>query len=113
MRALHGERTNRQTYELCGPEVMTLEQIVRLSAAAAALPCRVLPLPNALGWLQGALLQCLPGKPFTLDNFRSLAVDSVCATSGCELLGIQPVSLPALAPLWLSPSGARALEPIR
>jgi NADH dehydrogenase len=59
------------------------------------------PLPAALGWLQGATLQCLPGKPFTLDNFRSLAYDSVCATSGCERLGIRPASLRALAPLWL------------
>lgn len=112
MRALRGERNNHQTYELCGPDTLTLEQIVRLSAAAAALPCRVWPLPDALGWLQGALLQCLPGKPFTLDNFYSLGVDSVCASSGCERLGIQPVSLPALAPLWLSPSGAGAFEPI-
>src|SRR6185437_4443464 len=113
IRALRGQHTNRQTYELCGPDVMTLEQIVRVSAAAAALPGRVWPLPDALGWLQGALLQCLPGKPFTLDAFRSLAVDSVCASSGCEQLGIQPVSLRALAPLWLSSAGARALEPIR
>ncbi|HEX4052574.1 MAG TPA: complex I NDUFA9 subunit family protein [Steroidobacteraceae bacterium] len=113
MRALRGGTANRQTYELCGPEVMTLEQIVRVSAAAAAHPCRVLPLPDALGWLQGAILQCVPGKPFTLDNFRSLGVDSVCTTSGCERLGIQPVSLPALAPLWLAPGRAHALEPIR
>lgn len=113
LRALRGGAANRQTYELCGPDVMTLEQIVRLSAAAARRPCHVLPLPDALGWLQGAVLQCAPGKPFTLDNFRSLGVDSVCATSGCELLGIQPASLRALAPLWLSARRAPAFEPIR
>ncbi|HTT04577.1 MAG TPA: complex I NDUFA9 subunit family protein [Steroidobacteraceae bacterium] len=113
LRALRGGATNRQTYELCGPEVMTLEEIVRGSAAAAGRSCHVLPLPDALGWLQGAVLQCLPGKPFTLDNFRSLGVDSVCATCGCELLGIQPASLRALAPLWLSAARAQALEPIR
>ncbi|HEY7928890.1 MAG TPA: complex I NDUFA9 subunit family protein [Steroidobacteraceae bacterium] len=113
MRALRGGITNRQTYELCGPEVITLEQIVRLSAAASGRPCHILRLPDALGWLQGAVLQCLPGKPFTLDNFRSLGVDSVCATSGCELLGIEPASVRALAPLWLAARRAPAFEPIR
>ena len=29
-------------------------------------------LPDALGWLQAALLGLLPGKPMSLDNFRQL-----------------------------------------
>lgn len=109
--ALHGGATNHQTYELCGPDVLTLEQIVRLSAAAARAPCHVLQLPDALGWLQGAVLQTLPGRPFTLDNFRSLGVDSLCASSGCQQLGIAPASLTALAPLWLAPRAGPTLQP--
>lgn len=109
--ALRGDASHGQTYELCGPEVMTLEQIVRLSGAASGLQCHLVPLPDALGWLQGAALQCLPGKPFTLDNFRTLAQDGVCAMPGCERLGIRPASLSALAPLWLANPRAGALEP--
>jgi len=112
MRALHGGPTSRRTYELCGPEVLTLGEIVRLTAAATQRPCHVLALPTALGWLQGALLQWLPGKPFTLDNFRSLAVDAVCATPGLAQLGLRSASLSALAPLWLAPTRAGALEPL-
>lgn len=103
MRALHGGATSRQTYELCGPQVLTLEEIVRLTAAAARTPCHAWPLPDALAWLQGLVMQYLPGKPFSLDNYHSLLTDSLCSTSGCEQLGIEPVSLPALAPEWLTP----------
>ncbi|HEX4024292.1 MAG TPA: complex I NDUFA9 subunit family protein [Steroidobacteraceae bacterium] len=103
LRALTGGATSRQTYELCGPEVLTLGQIVRLSAAAARVPCHILPLPNPLGRLQAAVAQLLPGKPFSLDNYRSLLADSICQEDGCARLGIAPASFSALAPLWLAP----------
>jgi len=101
--ALTGGATSRQTYELCGPEVLTLEQIVRLSAAAAHRSCHILRLPAGLGRLQAAVAGLVPGKPFSLDNYRSLSVDSVCHEDGCARLGITPASLRALAPLWLAP----------
>jgi NADH dehydrogenase len=103
MRALYGGAASRQTYELCGPEVLSLEQIVRLTAAAARCPCHAWPLPDALAWLQGLLMQCLPGKPFSLDNYHSLLTDSVCHSPGTQQLAIEPLSLAALAPQWLAP----------
>ncbi len=108
VRALNGGATSRQIYELCGPQVLTLEQIVQLTAAAAGRSCHAWGLPDALAWLQGLAMQCLPGKPFSLDNYRSLLTDSVCHGAGHEApgigtLGIEPISLPALAPQWLAP----------
>jgi uncharacterized protein YbjT (DUF2867 family) len=91
------------TYELCGPEVMSLGELVRLTARAAQLPCHVLPLPDAIAWLQSAILGLLPGKPFSLDNYRSLLTDAVCREDGCERLGIKPGSFRAWVPLWLHP----------
>jgi NADH dehydrogenase len=90
-------------YQLCGPKVLTLEEIIRASAAAANVRCHILRLPDALGRLQAAFAQLLPGQPFSLDNFRSLTVDNVCREDGCARLGIVPASLEALAPLWLAP----------
>jgi uncharacterized protein YbjT (DUF2867 family) len=104
--ALGGGETVGATYELCGPEVLTLEQIVRLTAQAAQLPCHVLALPDALAWLQGAFMDFLPGKPFSLDNYRSLLSDSVCHDNGCERLGLKPASFRAWTPLWLGPDTA-------
>jgi uncharacterized protein YbjT (DUF2867 family) len=102
--ALRGGATSRQSYELCGPEVLTLEQIVRISAQAAHLPCHIVRLPDALAYLQGAALQLLPGKPFSTDNYRSLLTDSVCRQDGAGQLGLATESLRALAPLWLAPT---------
>lgn len=104
MRALTRAASAAATYELCGPEVLTLEEIVRLTARVAGLPCHIVPLPDVLARLQGAVMGLLPGKPFSLDNFRSLTIDSVCHEDGCAALGIVPRPLLAQLPLYLGPS---------
>ena len=103
MLALNGGATSRQSYDLCGPDILTLEQIVRISAAAAQLPCHIWRLPDALALLQATVMDFLPGKPFSRDNYRSLLVDSICRNDGCGRLGITPASLSATAARWLSP----------
>lgn len=99
-----GERASAgQTYELCGPQVMTLAEIVRLTARVAHLPCRIVPLPDVIARLQGLVMGMLPGKPFSLDNFRSLTLDSVCREDGCRRLGITPAPMLAVLPSYLEP----------
>ena len=48
--------------------------------------CKVIGLPDSLAKLQALILQNLPGKLFTMDNFDSLRTPSVCreATTGCD-----------------------------
>ncbi len=104
MRALRGGAAEHQVFELCGPEVLTLRQIVEHTARAAHLPCHVLPLPDALGRLQAAVMDFLPGKPFSSDNFRSLLRDSVCHEDGCARLGLRPSGFDARLPEWLTPA---------
>jgi NADH dehydrogenase len=111
LRALDDARAVGTTYELCGPDVLTLGQLVREIARAARLPCHVLALPDAVAWLQGAIMGLIPGKPFSLDNLRSLQTDSVCQQDGCQALGIRPASLKAWVPLWLAPSPADGTAP--
>ena len=103
VRALFGHGSAGQTYELCGLQVMTLEDIVRLTARVARLPCRIIPLPDALARLQAVVMGVLPGKPFTLDNFRSLTLDAVCRDDGCQRLGIVPQPMLAVLPTYLDP----------
>ncbi len=103
VRALGVRSSFGETYELCGPDVLTLEQLVRMTAAVAQLPCHILRLPDALGRLQAALLGLLPGKPFSLDNFRSLTADSICMQDGLARLGIPPRHMMAVLPFYLGP----------
>jgi len=108
MRALDRAASAGATYELCGPEVVTLEDIVRLTARVARLPCHILRMPDALARVQGVVMGLLPGKPFSLDNFRSLTLDSVCREDGCAALGIVPRPMLAELPRYLAPEPAPA-----
>lgn len=108
--ALRDRTTIARTYELCGPEVMTLEDVVRVTADIAHLRCRIIPLPDFVARLQGVVMGALPGKPFSLDNYRSLTIDSVCAENGCTNLGIQPQPMMAVLPTYLSPVGERETD---
>lgn len=101
-RALDDRATIGQTYELCGPEVMTLEQIVRMTAAAARLRCTIARLPDFISWAQAAVMGLLPGKPFSVDNFRSLTIDCVCREDGCARLGIRPQSMLSVLSTYLT-----------
>jgi uncharacterized protein YbjT (DUF2867 family) len=103
MRALTRASSAGTTYELCGPEVLTLEEIVRLTARVAGLPCHIVRLPDVLARVQAAVMGLLPGKPFSLDNFRSLTLDSVCREDGCAALGIVPRPMLAELPRYLAP----------
>jgi NADH dehydrogenase len=82
---------------------MTLARLVREVAQASRLPCHLLSVPDGLAWVQAGLMEWVPGKPFSLDNMRSLMSDSVCRTNGCAQLGIEPGSLTAWLPQWLAP----------
>ena len=109
VRALGRSGSAGATYELCGPESMTLEEIVRLTARVAGLSCHIVPLADAVARLQGVVMGLLPGKPFSLDNFRSLTLDSVCRENGCAALGIVPSPMLSVLPGYLAPPPARVL----
>jgi len=97
-RALGDDATIGQSYDLVGPEVMTLAQIVRMTAGARGRHRAVIALPDALGRLQAEVGEHLPGKPISRDNWRSLQTDSVSEQNGLPLLGITPTPVaPKLA----------------
>ena len=89
-RALDEPRSLREAYDLVGPDVMTLREIVRLSARARGRHRMVLGLPPALGKLQASVGEWLPGKPISRDNWRSLQLDSVSFDDGLRRIGVTP-----------------------
>lgn len=80
--ALENRETFGQRYDLCGPEVWTLEQIVRYTARLRGYRRLIVPLPDWAARLQATMLQLVPGKPFSRDNYHSLQIDTVCAGGG-------------------------------
>jgi uncharacterized protein YbjT (DUF2867 family) len=94
----------RRSYELYGPDVFTLGEIVRQIRDTAGLRTPVIPLHDSLGRLQSQVAGLLPGKPFSLDNFQSLRTDSVGKTDGYAALGIVPQPLSPWLPRLLGGS---------
>lgn len=78
--ALDNEATYGQTYELAGPQVYTLRELVEYAARAAGHPRMVLAMPDGLAQLQARFMELLPGEPLlSRDNLASLTVDNVAS----------------------------------
>lgn len=90
-----------RTFQLCGPDVVSLGDIVRMAAGALGRKVRVLPLPRAVARVQAALMDYVPGKPFSTDNFLSASLDSVCDRDGLAELGIERTPMRAVVPRYL------------
>lgn len=95
-----------ETYDVAGPRVLTLGELVRLAGQVAGHPRPVLPLPGLLATLQALAMECLPGEPLlSRDNLASLTVPNVASGQrpGLAELGITPSSLEAVLPTYLAP----------
>jgi len=101
LRCLRGDACSGQTYQLGGPKVYTLRQIVELVAKITGQRKWIIGLPNVVARLQGFVMNFVPGRPFSSDNYKSLTVDSVCTEDGFAKLGIQPQSMVATARQYL------------
>jgi NADH dehydrogenase len=95
LRTLDERASIGEVYELYGPEVFTLYDLVRMTARELGLRRYILPLPAPLSRLQGRICDFVPGKPFSSDNWRSLQVDSVGGIDGLHRLGIWPTPVSA------------------
>jgi uncharacterized protein YbjT (DUF2867 family) len=98
---LESRATFGQTYELCGPKVYSLRELVEYTGELIGRRRLVIELPNALAYLQAGILGLLPNPPMSRDNLRSMQVDSV--TDGrCNYPAWQPRSLESVAPGYLT-----------
>ncbi len=104
-----GDLARNRCLELPGPDTLRLGEIVTRIRDAAGLRRAVIALPDPLGWLQAAIAGLLPGKPFSLDNFRSLGVDSVSGQDGLGELGITPLRLSTWLAEYFHPDNRQAL----
>lgn len=100
--SLDDKRTFGERFDLCGPKSYTLKELVEYTARTAGLRRAVLGLGDELSKLQAVLLELVPGKPFSWDNYLSLQADSVCKENGLAKLGISPTSIEAIVPAYLA-----------
>lgn len=108
--ALFDAHSAGKLYELGGPRVYELIELVRLAGRYAGHARPVLALPDALARLQAALFALLPGEPLiSRDNLDSMKVDNVISPSTkaltAEALGIKLTALESVAPGYLAQEG--------
>ena len=96
-----------QRYDLCGPNVYTLRELVRYASETAGAVRPIVPLRGALATMQAFALEHLPGRLMTRDNLASMSRDSVCGCAFPPVFGVEPVALEAIAPSWLAPDARR------
>ncbi|MBC7578234.1 complex I NDUFA9 subunit family protein [Tardiphaga sp.] len=106
--AVDGKTKAGATYELGGPEVLTMRQILQIILATIERKRVLLPVPFGIAKLQSYLLQFAPGAlKLTPDQVVMLQVDNVVSEAAkaagltLEGLGIAPDSLEAIAPQYL------------
>lgn len=99
-----GADFNGQRLNLCGPQIYTFKELVQFVARVTGRRRLVLGLPDWLSRLQALVMERLPGKLFTRDNYRSMQIDSVCAGNNFSALGISPKALEdVMTPLLARP----------
>lgn len=98
--AVESEESVARTYDLAGPKVYTLRDLVKLAGRLSGHRRPVFGLPEGLGMLQAAMLELSPVKLMSRDNVLSMKVDSV--SDAAFPFGIVPQAIEAVAPAWLA-----------
>jgi uncharacterized protein YbjT (DUF2867 family) len=106
--AVDGKTRPGATYELGGPEVLTMREIIEIILAIIERQRMLVSLPFGLAKLQALLLQFAPGAfKLTPDQVVLLRSDNVVSEAAksagltLEGLGVVPDSLEAIAPQYL------------
>jgi NADH dehydrogenase len=106
--AVDGKAKAGATYELGGPEVLTMREIIQTICSIAGRDPVLAPLPVGLAKFQAFFLQFAPGAlKLTPDQVEMLQIDNVVSDAAkaagltLEGLGIAPDSMEAIAPQYL------------
>ncbi|ASU37348.1 NAD-dependent dehydratase [Herbaspirillum sp. meg3] len=100
--ALQNESTRGKTYELAGPKIYSLRELVQLAGLYSGHTRPIIGLPPALAFLQALCLEYLPGRMMSRDNLASMRVDNITDGPIAAELGITPTALEAIAPRYLA-----------
>ena len=113
-RSLEGVESVGRCYDLCGPKIYTLRELVEYVNAVTGRRRPIIGLNDALSYAQATAMELPPFRQIlraldmlmTRDNYRSMKVDSVCR---CDFpFGITPTALEGVAAAYLGNRTPRA-----
>lgn len=102
MTALDPKTYGGNTYEIGGPQVMSMIELHRAILELTGQKPEIMPMPDLFGSLLSKL-GWLPGAPLTRDQWLMLSQDNVPSGElpGLEAFGIRPTPLAAVGYEWL------------
>lgn len=95
--SIEDERHVGETYEIGGPEILTLAAVAKLAREARGQSVRIIPVPMGLAGLGLAIADALPGIPMGRDQYRSLRIDNVTSENDVAAFGMDPAEMTTLA----------------
>jgi uncharacterized protein YbjT (DUF2867 family) len=92
-----------RTYELGGPQILSMEELFRWIAKAIGRDPAFVPVPDAVAAAMARFTGWLPFAPITWDQWLMLQKDTVVAPGAATLadLGVAATALASVAPEWL------------
>jgi uncharacterized protein YbjT (DUF2867 family) len=93
-----------RTYELGGPQVMTMRELMEWVCEATERGRPLIDIPDPVGRLIARTTGWLPGAPITWDQWLMLRTDNVESpgAQGLEAFGLRPTPLAAVSEGWLT-----------
>ena len=101
-RSLKDPDSYNQKYQLRGPGIYTLRELVEYTAKVIGTKRKIIPLNDRLSRMQAAVFDFVPGKPFSTDNYLSAKTDSVCDVNDLARYEIEATTIESAVPGYLN-----------
>jgi NADH dehydrogenase len=102
--SLEDPMTWGKSYDLAGPQSYTLKELVEWTAKCMGFYRWIIGLPGPLSAMMAVVMERIPGKPFSMDNYQSLKTDNTCSQNNFVYFGIDPRAIELVVPDYLTGS---------
>lgn len=98
-----------ETYELAGPGVYTLRELIEITLRFTGKRRLIIPVPFAVAEIQARLLELLPNPPLTTGQVDLLKTDNLGSGTlpGLRALNIEPRTVEEVVPTYIGPRISR------
>lgn len=103
--SLEDPMTWGKSYELGGPQIFTLKELVQWTAKTRGQRRLIIGLPGPLSATMAMIMNLVPGGPLSWDNYLSLKTDNISSRDDFSYFHIEPRSIDVVVPYYLNGSG--------